>query len=359
MEQQSGSAPGTTERGAAGGAALAPRRPSAAGVWVALLSAAVFATSGAFAKPLLDAGWSSGAAVGVRMLGAAAILLVPTLFVLRGQWHTLASNWKPVVLFGVFGVAVCQFAYFQAVQYLDVSVALLLEYMAPVLIVLASWAVTRQRPQLMRAGGVLLAVAGLVLVLDVTGSQSVHPAGVLWGLAAAIGLAVYFVVSAQQNDTLHPLVLTTGGLFLGACLMFGLGAVGLIPMRATFGMVEFSGFETPWWVALAGLIVIAAVLAYVSGIIAARALGATLASFIALTEVMFAVLWAWLLLAEVPAPIQILGGVCIVGGVLLVRTDELRRIRAAGEPMGPDPLLSGPEATAPIPIVPPRPDSAD
>ncbi|WP_257998175.1 EamA family transporter [Zhihengliuella halotolerans] len=303
-----------------------PRR-NLAGFGIALFSAIVFATSGSFAKPLLEAGWTSGAAVGARMFGAALVLLLPTLWVLRGRWHTVSDNWKPIVLFGVFGVAVCQFSYFQAVQYLDVSVALLLEYMAPILIVLAAWVVTRRSPRLLTILGAVTSVVGLVLVLDVTGAKGVDPLGVMWGLIAAVGLAVFFVVGAQQNDSLNPLVLTTGGLLVGALLMFALGAVGLLPMRATFGTVNFSGFETPWWAALAGLIVVAAVLAYLSGILAARALGATLASFIGLTEVIFAVCWAWLLLGEMPAPIQLLGGLCIVAGVILVRADELRQAR--------------------------------
>jgi drug/metabolite transporter (DMT)-like permease len=62
---------------------------------------------------------------------------------------------------------------------------------------------------------------------------------------------------------------------------------------------------------------------------AARALGSTVASFISLTEVLFAVLWAWLLLGELPAGIQLTGGALIVAGVLLVRLDELRAPRPA------------------------------
>jgi drug/metabolite transporter (DMT)-like permease len=61
---------------------------------------------------------------------------------------------------------------------------------------------------------------------------------------------------------------------------------------------------------------------------AARSLGSKVASFVSLTEVLFAVLWAWLLLGELPGPIQLLGGVLIVGGVVLVRLDELRRATA-------------------------------
>lgn len=300
------------------------RSPAMTGIWIALFSSAVFGISGSFAKPLLESGWSSGAAVGARMAGAALILLIPTLVVLRGRWATVLENWKPISLFGLFGVGICQFSYFQAVERLSVGVALLLEYLAPVLIVLTLWARSRRLPAPLTIAGTVVSLLGLVLVLNLTGTERVDPIGVLWGLAAAVGLAVYFFITAKANATLPPLVLATGGLVVGAVLMFLLGAVRLLPMEATFTDVDFVGFATPWWVALLGLVVVATVIAYVSGIMAARALGSKLASFVSLTEVLFAVLWAWLLLGEMPAGIQLLGGALIVGGVLLVRADELR-----------------------------------
>lgn len=75
---------------------------------------------------------------------------------------------------------------------------------------------------------------------------------------------------------------------------------------------------------------IAAVLPYVAGIGAARRLGAKLASFVGLAEVLFAVLFAWLLLGQLPAPAQFGGGALILAGVALVRVDELRGWVATG-----------------------------
>ena len=69
---------------------------------------------------------------------------------------------------------------------------------------------------------------------------------------------------------------------------------------------------------------IAAAAAYLLGTVAARRLGATVASFVGLTEVLFAVLFAWLLLGELPAPIQLAGGALIVAGVVAVRAGERR-----------------------------------
>ena len=61
---------------------------------------------------------------------------------------------------------------------------------------------------------------------------------------------------------------------------------------------------------------------YVSGILATRALGARLASFVALLEVLFSVVFAWLLLGQLPSEIQLLGGVLLLAGVIVVRAGE-------------------------------------
>lgn len=299
-------------------------RPRLGGVGIALFSSAVFGLSGSFAKSLLDAGWTPAAAVTVRMAAAALVLAIPTVLMMRGKWALAAHNWKSILLFGLFGVAACQFFYFQAVERLDVGVALLLEFLAPVLIVLFLWARHRRRPAALTIGGTVLSLLGLAAVLDLAGSSRVDPIGVLWGLGAAVGLVVYFFVSARVDGALPPLVLATGGLFVGSAVMGLLAAVGLLEMRVTFAPVKLAQWETQWWVPLAGLVLFSTVIAYVTGIVAARALGTKLASFISLTEVLFAVVWAWLLLGQLPAGIQLFGGALIVGGVLLVRADELR-----------------------------------
>ena len=69
---------------------------------------------------------------------------------------------------------------------------------------------------------------------------------------------------------------------------------------------------------------LAAVIAYVAGIGGARRLGAKLVSFVSLSEMLFAILFAWLLLGQLPSDLQFLGGAFILGGVVMVRLDELR-----------------------------------
>jgi drug/metabolite transporter (DMT)-like permease len=316
---------------------MGPQRSAGTGLALALLSAVTFATSGTFARSLIEAGWSAEAAVATRVGVAALVLAVPAVIALRGKWHVLRRNLGMVGVFGVLAVATAQACFFNAVQYLPIGVALLLEYLGIILVVGWMWAAHGQRPRKLTVAGSVAAVFGLVFVLDITGGAKLDAVGVLWGLGAAVGLAAYFVLSARGDNELPPVVLASGGMGIGAVVLVVLGLVGVLPLDATFGEVTFAGYRTSWLVPVLGLSLVAAVISYVAGIGAARILGARLSSFVGLTEVVFAVLIAWLVLDELPTAVQLLGGALIVAGVTLVRLDELRPAKA--EP-APEPVLA-------------------
>jgi drug/metabolite transporter (DMT)-like permease len=241
---------------------------------------------------------------------------------LRGRWPLLVRNLPAVLAFGLVAVAGCQLAYFLAVSRLSVGVALLLEYSGVVLVVLWTWLRSRRRPTTTTLIGVAVAVGGLVLVLDVFGDVRVDPVGVVWGLVAAVGLAVYFVVSARTEDALPPLVTSWAGMAVGAVVLGLAGLVGVVPWVVTGEPVVLAGTRTSWLVPVLGLGLVAAALAYVLGVAAVQRLGARLASFVGLTEVLFAVLFAWLALGQQPGPLQLIGGAVVLAGIVLVRLGE-------------------------------------
>lgn len=292
----------------------------------AVVSALSFGMSGTIAKGLLQEGWSPAAAVTARILVAAVVLLPPGLVALQGRWWLLRSNARVLVGYGVVAVAGCQFAYFSAVEYLQVGVALLIEYTAPVAVVVWLWLRYGQRPGPVTRIGGLVALVGLVLVLDVVSGVSLHPLGVVWGLLAMLGAATYFVLSAQEGNGLPPMVLAAGGMVVGATSLLLLGVIGLLDMTWSTGVATYGATSVPWWWAVLGLGVVSAAISYTTGIAASRRLGSRLASFVALLEVLFALLAAWLVLGEAPRTIQVFGGVLIVAGVVLVKLGE-RRVR--------------------------------
>lgn len=303
------------------------------GLAFALVSAVSFGLSGALARPLLESGWSAGAVVLIR-IGVAAVVVLPFGVVsLRGRWSLLRRNAGLVVTYGVLAVAGAQFCYFSAVGHMQVGPALLIEYTAPAAVVVWLWLRHGQRPGATTLAGAGLAAVGLVLVLDLLSGADLNPAGVLWALAAMVGAAAYFVISADESNGLPPMALAAGGLVVGAAVLGLLGVVGLLPMVAATSPVAYAGTTAPTWVPLALLGLVTAALSYTTGIAAGRRLGSRLASFVALSEVVAGVVWAWVLLDELPLPVQLFGGLLILAGVVIVKLGERDVVR-------PEPVLT-------------------
>jgi len=301
---------------------------TSAGLGFAALSAASFGLSGALAGGLMDAGWSAAGAVTVRVTVAALVLLVPALIALEGRWSLLRAHLRTIVVYGVVAVAGCQLAYFNAVRQMEVGPALLIEYTAPVAVLGWLWLRHGQRPGRTTVFGSVLAAAGLVLVLDLISGAQVSVPGVGWSFAAMIGAAVYFVLSAEESE-LPPIVLAAGALVLGALVLGVSGLIGVVQLDAATRDVDYAGTVVPFWVPIAGLGVVTAAVAYVAGIAASRRLGSRLASFVALLEVLFALVFAWMLLDELPNAVQFAGAALVLAGVVVVKLGEGRSIRTS------------------------------
>jgi drug/metabolite transporter (DMT)-like permease len=296
-------------------------RTRVSGLWFAVLSAASFGLSGSLASGLMDAGWSAGGAVVARVGMAAIVLLGPAWIALDGRWALLRSNAGTVLGYGVVAVAGAQFAYFNAVRHMDVGVALLIEYTAPVAVVGWLWLRHGHRPGKLTVVGAVLAAAGLVLVLDLLSGADLSAIGVAWALGAMVGAAVYFVLSAGDSE-LPPLVLAAAGLWLATASLVVAGLTGAIPLDATTSPVAYGDTDVPVWVPVLALGVVTAAVAYVSGIAASRRLGSRLASFVGLLEVLAGLLFAWALLDQLPSWVQFVGGVLVLAGVVVVRLGE-------------------------------------
>lgn len=296
------------------------------GFLLAVASAASFALSGIFASALMDAGWTAGAAVTARISFAAIVLLVPTLYILRGSWQLVRRAWGPILLFGVLAVAGCQLAFFLAVQFIPPSLALLIEFMGPVLLMLWSWARTRVSPSAITLIGAGLAVLGLVAISGAIAGGALHPLGITFALIAAVGNAAYYAAGAKSDHGIPPLPFVGLGLGLAAVILVIVSAVGLLPFQVSNAPGIVAGVALPPWIIIAGMVLISTVLSYVLGVAASRRLGATVASFTGYSEPMFGILWTILLLAVVPTSMQWLGAALIIAGVATVKIGELRAV---------------------------------
>ena len=303
------------------------------GILLGLASGLAFGAGGAIVKPLLESGWSPGMAVFLRISVAAALLVVPGLIALRFDLRPLWRAKWIVLLYSAIAVAGVQLAFYTSIARIPVSTALLIEYLAPVALVAFFWSRTRRMPQLVVLAGSVVAIVGLVLVLDPV-AGALDPFGVAMAGIAMLGVAVYYVIGERSDLGVPPIALAAVGCVIG-CLVLGLaGLTGLVPFEAGPVEIEFFGGVAAWWVPVLLVGAISTAFAYVSGIQAIRMLGTRLASFLGLSEVVFAAIVSWILLGEAIGPVQLLGGLLILGGIVLVRLERTK----AGPPDG-DPVV--------------------
>lgn len=299
------------------------------GILIALLSAATFGSSGTMAKALIVSGWTPAGAVLVRLGGGALVLTLIAVARYGLRWPSGPGGGRTILAYGTIATAGTQLAYFNAVERLDVAVALMLEFLAPVLLLV--WTSLRHR-SLPRAGtlaGAVVAVGGLVIVLEPWGAEELDPVGVLWGLTAAAFLCTFFILGERAREQLPVLVLAAGGTAVGAATMLVAGLAGVVPLGVATAPTLVAGRTVAWFVPALWLIVVATAIAYLTGISAVARLGQRVSSFVALSEVLAAVLFAWALLGEAPGWAQLVGGAALVAGIATVQQAERPDVVAA------------------------------
>ena len=303
------------------------------GLIFALLSAATFGVSGPFAKSLIESGWSPGGAVFARVAGGALVMMV---IAVATQWPRLrqvSAHTRTVLLYGVFAISGVQLCFFNAVQHLSVGVALLLEYLAPIIVIGWVWITKGARPSVQTLLGAAVALIGAAVVIDVFGSAEISAVGVAWGLAAAACLAVYFVISERADGDLHPVVLAASGLTVSAVVIGALGLVGVLPLHFSASNAVVADHSVNVWLPVVVLVLVSTVIAYLTGIAAITLLGPTIGSLVALTEVLCAVLAAWILVGESVTALQAVGGAAIIAGLVLARLGQVAPNQIPADPM--------------------------
>lgn len=296
------------------------------GLLFAIGSAFAFGMSGPFAKSLMAAGWSPTGAVTARLAGGAVVMAIFATLVRPGWIAEARRHARTVVAYGLIPIAGAQLCYYNAVAHMSVGVALLLEYTAPILVVGWLWATTGRRPGALTLAGVALAVAGIMLVLNVfTGATHVNLAGVAWGAGAAICAACYFLLSDEvtaDGSGLHSITLAAGSLVVGAIAVALLGVSGIMPLTFATNDAVVAGMTVPWIVPVLMLGVVATAIAYTLGISGVARLRPSFASLVGLAEVLFTVLSAWVLLGEAVTAAQAVGGAVVLLGLALARQGD-------------------------------------
>ncbi|MEW2487548.1 EamA family transporter [Streptomyces sp. NPDC048411] len=294
-----------------------------AGLGLALASAFAFGGSGVAAKPLIEAGLDPLHVVWLRVAGAALVMLPVA-------WrHRDLVRSRPVLLlgFGLLAVAGVQACYFAAISRIPVGVALLVEYLAPALVL--GWVRFVQRRPVTRAAavGVVLAVGGLACVVEVWSGLSFDAVGLLLALGAACCQVGYFVLSdpgsgdtAAGAEPPHPVGVIAYGLLIGAAVLTVVARPWGMDWSVLGGSTGMNGAEVPAWLLLGWIVLLATVIAYVTGVISVRLLSPAVAGVVACLEAVIATVLAWVLLGEHLAAPQLIGGAMVLIGAFIAQS---------------------------------------
>lgn len=288
----------------------------------------------------MDTGLSPERVAVVRICLAAVVLLAGTAMVRPSALRVRRRDVPLLVAYGVLGVAGVQVLYFVTVARLPVGVAMLLEYLSPVLVTLWVRVVRRTVPPRAVWAGIGLGLAGLVLVARVWDGGALDAVGLATGLATAGCSAAYFLLGERAATGGDPVGTVTWGLVAGSVAVVAVGPPWSVPGRAWVAPTALGPLHAPAWVFLVAVAVLSTAIAYVTGMTGLRHLPASVVSVLSLVETVVATVLAWLLLGQALTPVQVVGGVVLLTGALVVRlTDPSSRTPA--EPVGGPPASPG------------------
>ncbi|MFD9191591.1 DMT family transporter [Streptomyces phaeochromogenes] len=290
------------------------------GLGLALASAVAFGGSGVAAKPLIEAGLDPLDVVWLRVAGAALVMLPLTVR------HRGLVRSRPALLagFGLLAVAGVQAFYFASISRIPVGVALLVEYLAPALVL--GWVRFVQRRPVTRAAalGVVLAVGGLACVVEVWSGLSFDVLGLLLALGAACCQVGYFVLSDQGSDAgdqaPDPLGVIAYGLLVGALVLTVVARPWGMDWSVLGGTADMDGKAVAASLLLGWIVLIATVVAYVTGVKSVRRLSPQVAGVVACLEAVIATVLAWVLLGEHLSAPQIIGGAVVLCGAFIAQS---------------------------------------
>ena len=293
------------------------------GYLFALLAALLFGLNGSVTRVIVDAGVDPAQLTFVRVLSVCLI---------AGAWLTVADRRAfrvtprqlgVMAVLGVAGVALLQWTYAMAIKLLPVGIALLLEYLAVLAVAVIARAFFGERVKARLWVAIGLVLAGLALVARPGGAE-LDPVGVLFGLAAAATLTVYFLVGERQVAATSPMAVafwSMGFATLFWALFSGwwrLDPALLVAPTSLDGALE--AVSVPLWGLIAWNAVLGSFAPFLLSFLALRHLRATAVGIAASSEVVFAFAFAWVWLGQSLDPLQLAGAGVVIVAIVLAQT---------------------------------------
>jgi drug/metabolite transporter (DMT)-like permease len=305
-------------------------RPTTGYVLV-LLAVACFVVNAGVARIVLTSGISATQLSAIRAVGTAVVLLL--VIVASGRARTLrVSRYEvvPLLAYGVIGVALLHMTYFVAIERLPIGLALLLEYLAPVIVAVWVRLVRREQVRATLWPALGLSLAGLALVAQVGGGgQSLDPWGLAAGLGAAVCFATYFLVGERLVVRRDPVSTTFWGFTVAAVLWSAVVAwwspLGSSVSATASLPAALGGVTVPLVLLVAWVVVLGTLVPFGAATAALRHLPSTTVTVVAILEPVGAAALAWWWFAESLSLSQLLGVAMVLAGIVLAL--RARRVR--------------------------------
>ena len=285
------------------------------------LAALMFASNGVASKLLLAGHISAWRLAQVRAISACALL---ALYVWRKAPRTMRITKRELPImaaYGALGIAAVQGSYFLAISRMQVSIALLIEFTAPVWIVLYLRFIKRSYLPSQMWTALALALIGLAFVAQVWEGLTLDGIGVIAAFAAAFALAIYFVLGESILQTRDNLTTTMWGFFFAALTWCILLPIWNFPFAVFTKSIPLAGAlegrNAPGWSLIIYVVLIGTIGPYLCVMAGLKNLKAATTSAFGLLEPIFAGAIAWFWFNESWTINQLIGGVIVVAGIFM------------------------------------------
>ena len=293
-----------------------------------LAGALLFSFNGIVSKLVLTSSLSALNLAQVRSTGAFIILFLLIFFRSREKLRVTKKELPQLAFFGVIGIAAVQFLYFMAISRMHVSFALIIEFTAPIWIVLWIKYVKKRFVPTDMWIAIFLAFIGLLFIAQVWKGRTLDTIGLIAAFLDAIALSIYFLMGEKLTKTRDIQSLTFFGFAFATLAWLIILPIWNFPIEVFSERINmqgiFDGFDTYGWVLIAWIIIFGTIVPYLLVITGIKTLSASTSSVIGMVEPVLVGILAWWWLREAWLPLQIFGGVLVMIGIYVADRARLR-----------------------------------
>ncbi|MFM1845921.1 MAG: hypothetical protein RIS19_394 [Actinomycetota bacterium] len=308
---------------------VANRRP-AVGITAVSFAALMFGFNASSVKIILGTEISPEQLVLFRATITALMAGLVLLFTNRKAFKVTMKELPVLIFYGIFGIALMQWSYSNAVSLLPISVALLIEYTAIVIVPLVSLLLFKEKVRPRLWFGIAAVLVGLAIVSNLWNS-SLNPIGVAWAFMAAACLSIYFLIgehTQRKRDAMSTLFYTFAVASVFWAIMNFINPAKMIDINLVFNLGgNLSGISMPVWAGLLWIGIMGSFIPMLLDYIALGNLSATAVGVIATAETVFATIFAWAWLNESMTTLEVIGGLIVVAGIILAETSRTNSIK--------------------------------